>query len=263
MPALVLLTGCTATVTQPDNPTTPVESETVTVTWIADGDTMDVEGTDGVVTVRLVAINTPDQGECWADVGFDHLIDTVKGKQARLEVMGVDQFDRTLAHVFVEDRHINLELVEMGMAIASTPEEDDPHRDSILDAEDAAFASGVGLWGEEACGSSAPLPDVVFDEDAAVVDPPGPDDEVMDQERVRLVNRENAPVDLSGWVLRDESTRHRFTFAAGTVLAPGGSLVIDSADPAWDPGGSAVWNNDGDMALLQDSNGTVIDRWRY
>ncbi len=263
MPVLVLLAACTGTVTPPDHPPTTTDSETVTITWVADGDTLDVEGADGTMTVRLVAINAPDRGECWADVGFDHLIDTVKGKPARLEVVGEDQFDRILAHVFVEDRHINLELVEMGMAIASTPAEDDRHRDSILDAEEVAYASRVGLWGEEVCGSAVPLPHVVFNEENTVVDPPGPDDDVLDQEQMVLVNQESAPVDLSGWVLRDESTRHRFTFAGGTVLGSGETLVIDSADPDWDPGGGSVWNNDGDMALLQDGNGTVIARWRY
>jgi hypothetical protein len=40
-------------------------------------------------------------------------------------------------------------------------------------------------------------------------------------------------------------------------------MTISSADLAWDPGGSPVWNNDGDMALLLDRDGRVVDRWRY
>lgn len=233
------------------------------MTWISDGDTIEVEGPERQLTVRLVAINTPDQGECFADDALDHLLDTLKNRLVALEVVGEDQFDRTLAHVFEGERHVNLELVAEGLAIASTPDGDDPYKEEILQAEETAYEAGEGLWGATACGSVGPLPSIAFDTGSSVTDPDGPDDADPAGEFVVIRSRSDTAIGMSGWVLRDESTRHRFTFPAGTALAPGETLTVSSADPGWDPGGGPIWNNDGDMALLLDANGTVVARWRY
>ena len=42
-----------------------------------------------------------------------------------------------------------------------------------------------------------------------------------------------------------------------------GDLTITSDDPGWDPGGSPVWSNDGDIVMLLDRHGRVVDHWRY
>ena len=241
------------------------------VTWIADGDTIDVDTVGGTITVRLVAINAPERGECFADDALDHLIDTLKGQHVDLVVVGEDQFGRTLAHVFAGDRHINLEMVESGLATASTPEQDDPHGDAILEAEGYAFQAGFGLWSWTACGSEGPTPRVVIAGELSEIDPPGPDDEALGAETIEVLNNGTEPVDLGGWILRDESARHRFVFggrpgdavAQDFLLGPGEGFVVASSDTGWEPGGGPVWNNDGDMVLLQLPDGTVVDRWRY
>ena len=265
-------TSSTSSTTAAGAPTaevsTDIEGE---VTGIADGDTIEVETVDGAITVRLVAINAPDQGECYYEEALAHLTATLRGNQVGLEVSGRDQFDRTLAHVFLSDRHINLEMVQSGLAIASSPDEDDPYRDEILETEGYAFQAGFGLWSWTACGSEGPTPEVVIASEVSEVDPPGPDDEVLEAEMIEVLNNGTKQVDLSGWTLRDESTRHRFVFGGRPgdpvvpvpVLDPGESFVVTSADTGWEPGGSAVWNNDGDMVLLQLPDGTVVDRWRY
>lgn len=259
-----VLAGCGAGVEggSSDPIVAPVGDEAV-VTWIDDGDTIEVEYDDGsTATIRLIATNSPDQGECHADVALDHLIDTLKDETVTIEDFGEDQFDRTLAHVFVGERHINLEMVEIGLSLASTPEEEDPYGPAILDAEDTAYNDGIGLWASDACGNDQ-IPDVEFDTGASVIDPPGPDEDVLDTEEIVVRNAGNDPFDMEGWILRDESTRHRFTFDGQSTLQSGDSVVITSADPGWDPGGGSVWNNGGDMALLQLPDGTVVARWRY
>ena len=231
-----------------------------TVTWIYDGDTIEVEGDDGALDVRLVGINAPDQGECFHQRATDHLIDTLKGRKVRLEVVGEDQFDRQLAVVWHGERLVSLELVSLGLAIAVTPE--DPNDRLLVDAEGTAFQTGAGLWAADACGTGA-LPQIEIDDSELVADPPGPDDETLDGEVVVLVNRGAAAVDLTGWVLRDESSRHRYRFTPGSMIGPGAEVTIRSSDPGWDPGDSAVWNNGGDMVLLLDGGGRVIARLRY
>lgn len=266
---IVGLSGCVTADDGLDDPDVTTTSRVETpaadgvVTWIDDGDSIEVATDEGMITVRLVATNAPDRGECHADVALDHLIDTLKEEPVRLEVMGIDQFDRTLAHVFTGDRHINLEMVELGLSLASTPDEDDPYRSAILEGEEHAFDDGLGLWAPDACGSSGPIPDVDIDAASSEYDPAGPDDDVLDQEALVLFNDGDTTVNLGGWILRDESTRHRYTFQANVSLAPGESYTVSSADSGWDPGGSSVWNNGGDMALLQLPDGTVVSRWRY
>jgi len=254
----VVLAGC---VTGGDASPIDATGEEALVISVADGDSLEVRSEAGAETVRLAGINAPDRGECHADAARDNLAVLVE-KTVRLVIVGSDQFGRTLAHVFHDEAHLNLDMVAAGLAIASNPE-DDPHGEAILFAEDRAYATGVGLWGSTACGSSRVPPTVEIDESGSTVDPGGPDDRDLSDELIVLVNRGSESVDLSDWVLRDESSRHRYTFDDGTALGPGASVVITSADPGWDPGDSPVWNNDGDMALLQDASGTVVARWRY
>jgi len=233
------------------------------VTWIDDGDTIEVDLAGEVSEVRLVAVNAPDQGECYAGTSLDYLIETLRDRPVRLQVMGVDQFGRTLAHVFEGDRHINVELVEKGLVFASTPEEDDPYSGVLLEAEGRAYDESVGLWADDACGSEHQLPNTVIDPDLSDVDPEGPDESRLADESIAILNPGRGTIDLTGWILRDESTRNRFTFPPVTTLGPGERVIVASSDTGWSPGGGPVWNNSGDMALLQLPDGTVVSRWRY
>lgn len=211
--------------------------------------------------MRLAAINAPDFGECLHDEATAHLETTLSDAQISLEVVGIDQFDRTLAHVISEERHINLEMVSMGLALVSGP--DDAYQASLLDAEQLAFDSGLGLWAPEACGATPPLPDVAIDPTASEPNPRGPDEDRLGDEMVSIVNRGTATIDVGGWTVRDTSSRHRYIIPVGTVIGPGEVFEVRSDDPGWDPGDSPVWSNDGDMALLIDPLGTVVSRWRY
>ena len=211
--------------------------------------------------MRLASVNAPERDECYAEPGLDHLIATLKGETVSLEVLGEDQFGRLLAHVFAGDRHVNLELVEQGLALASTPEEGDTHGEAILEAEDEAYANRAGLWSKTACGNEQ-VPDFAFEPGVSVTDPPGPDDQQIEAEKIAVRNTGTETLDLAEWILRDESSRHRFVF--GDIRIGGGeTILVSSADIGWDPGDSPVWNNGGDLALLQLPDGTVVARWRY
>lgn len=244
-------------------PAGTVEGITGTVVWVTDGDSLQIETEEGTLEVRMVGINSPERDECYHHESLDHLIGTLKDSPVTLEIAGIDQFDRTLAHVFENGRHVNLEMVTEGLAIAYTPDRDDPFGDAILAAEEEASAAGRGLWASTACGTTTPLPGVVIDGDASTPDPPGPDHDLLHLETVVIVNEESHPVDLSGWILRDQTSRHRFHFPEGTTIGAGEAMAVASNHPAWVPGGIPVWANRGDLALLQLPDGTVVSRWRY
>jgi endonuclease YncB( thermonuclease family) len=271
---MVLLAACSTPVsvtstTPPPvgvvQPTRPDGLVTGVVTWVSDGDTIDVETDQGVLEVRLLGVNTTEKGECFADEPKTFLIDNVKDATVGLEMAGVDQFGRTLGSVWLDEEMINLILVSEGFAIAITPDESDPYGEELLAAEELAYKEGLGLWALDACGNSASIPKVSLDPAASQFNPTGPDDVNLDEEYIVIVNESDREVAMDGWTLRDESSRNRLVFPNGTIVAVGSSLRISSGcstTPAW-CGTTPIWNNGGDMALLLDETGRVVARTRY
>ncbi len=209
-----------------------------------------------------MGVNAPERDECHYQESRDHLTGLIEGESVGVEVISTDQFDRTLAYVWLDELLVNEDLVSGGLAIATTPpDEGDPHGESLISAEDGAFRAGVGLWSATACGSAAPTPEITIDASGSVFDPSGPDDDVLDGEWVSLTS--TVTVDADGWTIRDESSQHRCHLAGDAVITEENGLIVTSADACWDPGNSSVWNNGGDMVLVLDDSGTVVGRHRY
>jgi micrococcal nuclease len=213
------------------------------------------------IDVRLLGINAPEADECFYDAATDHLTGLLQAQTVEVEVIGTDQFGRTLAYLWMGGALVNLSLVSDGYAIATTPGEGDTTGNDLISAEDDAFSDRVGLWATDACGASAAIPSVSLDVAGSQFDPPGPDEEVLDREWVTFESEE--VVELGGWKARDESSAHRCVLRSGSSVAPGQTLTLTSADPCWEPGGSPVWNNGGDLVLLLDPTGRVVARTRY
>jgi micrococcal nuclease len=239
----------------------PQSLVTGTVIRVNDGDSIVVATGSGDIEVRLMGINTPERDECLGQEAEGRLSDLVDGREVGLEAVGQDQFDRILAYVWIDDRLVNLDQVEDGLAIATTPEEGDPHGPAIIAAENLAFEEGLGMWSASACGASGPVPSVEVSGENSSFDPRGPDEELLGEEWITLSSVES--VELEGWVIRDESSQHRCHVPSGVQVDPGTELSVASNDPCWDPGGIPVWNNEGDMALLLDPSGRVVARYRY
>ncbi|HLA66716.1 MAG TPA: lamin tail domain-containing protein [Acidimicrobiia bacterium] len=266
--------GTTSEVTTSPVTTTPVttspigggtapDGTTATVDTVFDGDSMLV--TIGGVTdeVRMLGINAPENGECFADRARDLLL-AMAGGEVTLIGAERDQYDRRLAYVYVGETNLNEEMIRAGGAIAMS--DDHPLRSDFIAAEQDATLRGIGLWAPAACGS------VTAERTVAIwtveADAPGRDDENPNGEYVVLGNSGDT-VDLTGWVLRDESSVHRYPFPDGFEIGPGAFVDIRSGCGAdtptelyWCAGGS-VWNNAGDTAFLLDANGTFVSRFRY
>ncbi len=228
-----------------------------------DGDSLAVILDGRRVEVRLLGINAPERDECHGDVSRGITMDLV-GETVRLvEVAGADgsdQFDRLLRDVWSGGTWVNGALVEVGAAMAlhtgaATQSE-------LMDLDEQAWQAGRGIWATDACGDSALPAGLVIA--SVVADPPGRDEEDLDGEVVVIANESDNPVDISGWVLRDESTRNRYTFPGGTVLGPGDEIAVTSGCAGHGfCSGVPIWNNAGDTALLLTQAGTVVDRYRY
>ena len=81
---------------------------------IIDGDTIESD----IGNIRLLGINTPERGEKYYNEARDFLKKKIENKTVELEFTGVthDKYRRVLAYVFLENKNINIELVENGFA---------------------------------------------------------------------------------------------------------------------------------------------------
>lgn len=258
---MLALTGCLPG-SNDGASTNPGDSASGQVVSVIDGDSLTVDvGSLGNLELRLAGLNAPEADECHHDESRNHLRNLVEGRDVAYDILGDDQFGRALAHIWVDGRHVNYDLVAGGYAISSTPTESDAYGKSLLAAEEAAAIAKLGIWAEDACGRSDPLQDIGIDDVTA--DPAGRDEDNLAGELVILRNRGPDDVDLGGWRIRDESSLHRYEFPAGTLLRSGERITVTSDDPGWHPGGTPVWNNAGDLVMVLDPSGRVVDHRRY
>lgn len=254
-------------------PWTCTEGTLASVVSVTDGDTLTVEFNGSNERVRLIGINAPEAGECFAAEATAALRSLTVGTTVRLVVdtTNRDDFGRLLRYVFVEDGargtvFVNEVLVNGGFAIANRYAPDTARADDLEAAQAIAQDEERGLWSSGACGPPSPV-DLVISEVNA--DAPGNDNENKNGEWVTIRSRSGA-ADLTGFVLKDESASHRFTFPDGFVLSEGATVRVFSGCGSnsetnlyWCNPLSAVWNNSGDTAFLLDPNGNVVTQFSY
>jgi micrococcal nuclease len=274
--AALVATACAAEVggpaaaatqaTNPDSatPATAGGPEAV-VLRVYDGDTLLVSLEGAEEEVRLLGVNAPEQDECFADQARRALSGLLASGPLRLDLQEErDQFGRLLAYAYAGDTFLNLALVDGGFALAL--QDDHPQQAEFLRADEQAFAAGRGMWAAAACGPPSPAFATLLD---IAPNPPGPDEDDLNGEWVLLGNLGDRGADLTGWVLRDESSANRYAFPAGTLLQPGEEAAVHTGcggdregDLYWCHDGP-VWNNGGDTVLLLDPRGNVAGRLRY
>jgi micrococcal nuclease len=115
------------------------------VVKVIDGDTIEVLSGE---RVRLLAINAPEKGEPYSVEAKDKLKNLVEGKDVVLEFdqEKEDHYGRQLAYVFSGKTHINLVMVEEGLAWSYIVPPNDQYQYEIEMAEDHAKQSRIGIW---------------------------------------------------------------------------------------------------------------------
>ncbi len=230
---------------------------------VLDGDSLEaiIDGTE--TEVRLQGINAPERDECLGDESKNRLEALLDSGPVQIAGVEFDQFDRLLGIVTAGGVPVNVTQVADGLAFPLASES--PIDDLVLAAEERARTLAVGIWNPASCGSGAVPEIVILSVDS---NPPGRDEEALDEERVVIRNRSDATEDLSGWVLRDESTANRFEFPDGAAIAGGSEIeIVVGCTPAPDRlnwcNDRPVWNNGGDTAFLVDPEGRIVDVFRY
>lgn len=249
----------------------PTGAEVVTVVSITDGDTLDVRGEDrSIAEVRLIGINSPEANECYSEEATQVLaVLAPVGSQIGMtrDVSDVDQFGRLLRYLWLGGMSVNEESVRRGVAIARRYAPDTALAGRLESAQAESKETQLGLWAPEACGPRAEASLAIVD---LQYDAPGDDNQNLNQELIRVRNDGDKVVDLTGWVVKDESASHRFDFPFSFTLAPGETVAIHTGcgddfgtTLFWCNVGSAIWNNDGDTAFLLDPNGNTHETYNY
>ncbi len=245
----------------------------VGITKVIDGDTFDVVIDGKGDTVRLIGINAPERGECFAPEATAALVALLDGGDVQLvaDRTDRDRYDRLLRYVWIDDMFVNEELVASGAAIARRYEPDVAEAERLEVAQAEASEAGLGLWASDACGPPATGADNTPSDlriDHIEADAPGDDSLNLNGEWVRIVN-DGAAIDLDGWQLKDESSSHRYDFPP-IVLEPDAAITVYSGcgtdtdtDLFWCATRSAIWNNSGDTAFLIDPVGNTATSLGY
>ncbi|MET0771836.1 MAG: lamin tail domain-containing protein [Candidatus Limnocylindrales bacterium] len=264
--------GCTAVVAASPPVSPPSLDGSWAVSDVIDGDTIRVTAPGAEETVRLIGINTPENGECWADEATAALTQLLGTEPVRMErdVSERDPFGRLLRYVITpEGEDAGGLLVDGGHALARAYPPDTSHDVEYRARQRLAQEAGLGLWARDACGPALPSIDPASIHIDVHPDAAGDDSRNLNDEWVRITNQGDADLDLDGWTVRDESSSHRYHFE-GLVLPPGASVTLRSgcgldtdAERHWCVSGSAIWNNGGDTVLLLDPLGNIVAQLGY
>ncbi len=231
-----------------------------------DGDSMEVNIDGRVEEVRLLGINAPEGDECFGDEARDSLIDLLANHDLALvpdSADDVDQYGRLLRYVYVDGENVNGTMLAEGHAV--TLQGDHRYSDEFVEIGSLAAEETRGMWAPDACGPAPPFGATII---AVEHDPPGPDDERLNNEYVTISNEGTGQLNLSGWTLRDESSQNRYVFT-GLDLKPGVSVTVrsgcgeDRPDTVYWCSERSIWSNGGDTVILQDRHGNAADRWTY
>ncbi|MGO1200788.1 MAG: lamin tail domain-containing protein [Dermabacteraceae bacterium] len=138
---------------------------------------------------------------------------------------------------------------------APSPSDDAARRPALhrLGALTGALVLSVPLAGAAVLAPSAPAlaaPNDVRISEVESADPDGGED------WVELVNTGAEPVDVSGWLLKDDDDTRDWTIPAGTVVAPGELLVLDHVDAV--EGGFDFGLGTEDTVRLFAADGTTV-----
>jgi len=255
-PGVVVTTGTTP-------PGIPAE-----VVRVFDGDSLLVTLNGGVdVEVRLLGVNAPEGSECHGDAARDTLEQLVESGPLFLveDLADTDQFDRLLRYLYVDGLNLNLAMIANGDAIVL--QGDHSLDGDFTEIADAAAEAGIGMWAPDACGNTPPPQSMTIVD--YVYNPAGRDSDNRNGEWVAIANDGLHRVDMSEWILRDESTQHRYRFPDGFGLDSGADVVVhsgcgnDSTTDLYWCAADPVWSNGGDTIILHLPSGTVVARDRY
>jgi micrococcal nuclease len=119
-----------------------------TVTRIIDADTVEL---NGKISVRLNGVSCPEKGEKFSKEAIDYLTQTALNQLATLDYQpnyATDAWNRTVAFVFINDTHLNEQLIRNGYCTATIYKKRAKlkYQDELIQAQEEAKQEKLGKW---------------------------------------------------------------------------------------------------------------------
>lgn len=94
------------------------QGQTAKVIYVQDGDTFRAKINNGsqVLTVRLASVDTPELSAKYGQKVKSYIMTRILHKTVKLKIIGIDKYGRTLAHVYMDGKWLQEELLELGFA---------------------------------------------------------------------------------------------------------------------------------------------------
>ncbi|MDM8529788.1 thermonuclease family protein [Anaerolineales bacterium HSG25] len=236
----------------------PTELETVEVAQVVDGDT--IELADGQ-RVRYIGINTPERDQPYYDEATELNRQLLQQGTVQIEYdfETEDQYGRTLAYLWVDDRLVNLEIVNAGYANAFFIPPNTRYETEIQKAEQQAKQAERGIW--QSAGVALKIIHVE-------ANAPGSDNENPNGEWIEIKNQGSDTINMNGYNLKDAANNfyefNNFSLTRGqTVRLYSGTGRDNDNELYWGLVDQSVWNNKGDTAFLRNSTGALVDSYQY
>ena len=116
------------------------------IVGVHDGDTITgLDEDQKQFKIRLDAIDAPELGMAFGQASRKALSEKVLGKQVEVIVKTKDRYGRTVGHVLLDKRDMNLEMIEEGMAWHYAHYD---HNKRLAAAEGEARGNRIGLWSD-------------------------------------------------------------------------------------------------------------------
>lgn len=137
-----------------------IRSVTGTVTKISDGDTFQLTTPEQtILKIRLYGIDAPEidkinhqtgqvniSGQPYGKESSEALKNKIMGKKVKVDILDIDKYRRMVGMIYMDDRNINLEMVEEGHAEAFMEYLKEPYRSKFLEVEQKAKSAKRGIW---------------------------------------------------------------------------------------------------------------------
>jgi len=190
------------------------------VTKITDGDTIKTQ----TQIIRLKGINTPEKSQPFYQEATDYLYKQVQNKTIQIETYGTDKYGRTLAHIFLNKKNINEQILAQGLATLYYYEPD-KHYKKLKQAEEQARQNQKGLWQKSTDANCIEITEFKTNE----------------PESLTLKNNCNKILNIT---YKDDAT-HIYK----TLIQPNSQYTKNT---------SHIWNTDGDSIYIYDNKGLLL-----
>jgi micrococcal nuclease len=124
--------------------------ESVKVTRIVDGDTIEVEIDNAKKTVRIIGVDCPEKKQDWGKEATGFTSNFLSSRTAELEfdVQQTDPYGRWLAYVWFGSEMLNNALVKKGLAMVTTYPPNVKYVETFISSQKFAREGGEGFWGD-------------------------------------------------------------------------------------------------------------------